>query len=131
MGNWRALAFGDVFRFQEREFVFLAQTLEIIYAAEILDQVKSRLLVKTYEQSVSKSKDISQITYFCFVILETGEFKDRVATMHKPGHDPFYVSSNILTSLNEKDKNALRLEILKPKSAAPGELKHLVSQIPM
>jgi len=39
-----SLLYGDIFEFSGKEYIFLAKTSEIIYAAEILNQENSKRL---------------------------------------------------------------------------------------
>ncbi len=124
------LKFGDIFRWKEREYVFLAATSEILYAALILDQTESMSLVRLYDKRVSSNRnEFLKQTLYIFVSLSTPEFKDRIAHLHKTQHELLPGIEVMSTVLSVKDKLEIKKEILNPKSSLPSELKQKIDLI--
>lgn len=73
-----SIKFGDVFKHKEKEYVFLAKTEELVYAAEILSKELTSKIDNLY-QKISKYDGgcVNRIIY-CYVMLKTEEFKDRM-----------------------------------------------------
>ncbi|MCR4311060.1 MAG: hypothetical protein NUV54_00605 [Candidatus Taylorbacteria bacterium] len=115
--------FGDIFRFREEFYVFLAASSEEIFAAKILDHENSRIL-----ESISKRS--SDKPLYWYVILTTDEFKDRAAHLMKTqqdiGIEPLL--DWVGGSLNETDLKDLKSEIMKDGSPVPKGLKKILSQ---
>ena len=124
------LKFGEVFRWREKEYVFLAATPDILYAALILDRAESDQLSHLYEIRVVTSKDESlKHPLYIFVTLSTPEFKDRLAHFHQTQHELFPGIQVVNIVLTSKDKSEIQKEILNPKSSLPKELKNLISNL--
>ena len=124
------LKFGDIFRWKEKEYVFLAASSEILYAALILDQSDSMNLTRLYEKRISSNRGESLIqTLYIFVTLSTPEFKDRIAHLHKTQHDLLPGIEVVSVSLSVKDKLEIKKEILNPKSSLHSELKKQINLI--
>ena len=87
------IKFGDIFRFNEQEFVFLAQTHEITYAAKVLNLDDTKSVLRLYEiRNAGNSEKINNVLY-SFVILNTPEFKNRMAHLNNTdqnGHHDRY-----------------------------------------
>jgi hypothetical protein len=125
------IKFGDIFRFNEQEFVFLAQTEEITYTAKILTkehtgQVKNLYDAKVKNNSISKVKNN---VLYSFVILETDKFKGRMAHFKDTDKNGLDSSFDTIGSLNNKDLSEIKEEILNQYSAVPLKLKELVKDI--
>lgn len=124
--------FGDIFRYREEEYAYLAQNGEIIYAAKILDKEKTdqvlKLCDKQYKYAPNNEKIKSNVLY-SFVMLSTDEFKDRMAHFEGTDKNNIEPSFDIIGSLNEKDLKAVKHEILDRSSAVPLKLKDMVRDI--
>lgn len=124
------LKFGDIFRWKEKEYVFLAASSEILYAALILNQSESTNLSRLYEKRISSNRGESLIqTLYIFVTLSTPEFKDRIAHLHKTQHELLPGIEVVSIALSVKDKLEIKKEILNPKSSLPSELKKQINLI--
>lgn len=123
--------FGDIFRYREEEYVYLAQNGEIIYAAKILDKEKTDKVLKLYENScrTNRIEKVKSNVLYSFVILSTDEFKDRMAHFNNTDKNNIEPSFDILGVLNEKDLKAVKHEILDKSSAVPLKLKEMIRDI--
>lgn len=124
-----SLVYGDVFEFSQKEYIFLAKSPEIIYAAEILNQENSGRLNSLLQRRIAQNTDgklIESNTLYCFVMLTTEEFTKRCAFLANTGKDDFSMSiTKLSVSLNEKDQKAIKQEIITSK-AVPVELKKII-----
>ncbi len=123
--------FGSVFRHNEREFVFLGAHEEIIYAARILDRETTNEVNKLYEAKV-KNNSIEKVksnALYCFVILETDDFKGRMAHFNETDSNEFEPTFDVIGTLNDKDLAEVKQEILAENSAVPLKLKEIVQQL--
>ncbi len=109
--------FGDLFRYENKEFVFLAQNTEHVYAALILDaEVSTFLMKKTRAMesgNLSLNPNLRDSPMFSFIVLKTPSHKDRAAVYgnpEKPEIDMSWMES--IGALNPEDKEELRKEIL-------------------
>jgi hypothetical protein len=77
------IKFGDVFVYKGTEWVFLAKTEELLFAAQILDKEQTAQIDLLFNKLASKgSKIADQIKdkpLYCYVVLETEKFKRRAA----------------------------------------------------
>lgn len=81
------LNFGDIFRFREKEYVHLARTEEMWYAALILDKEKTKDLEQFCNSKLKNGQRLGVLlnrTIFCFVTLTTKDFESRAAHLGKP-----------------------------------------------
>ena len=107
------LAFGDVFRFQETEYVYLAEINSVSYAAKILDQSLSRKLVAMSESKARQGIEIKNAKTYCFVMLTTPEFSERAAHIGSSDqNEPFDEWIDKIGFLNESDLASLKKEII-------------------
>ncbi len=116
--------FGDIFRYREEEYLYLAQNGEIIYAAKILDENKSDQLIKFSE----KRRNHWNVLY-SFVILSTDEFKGRIAHFKDTDKNSIESYFDVIGSLNKKDLREIKQEILNKNSAVPIKLKEMIKDI--
>jgi len=128
------LIFGDTFRHREKEYVYLAQTGDILYAALILPQDESRELNKyssTQIKNGAKTGIMLTKPLYCFVVLNTEEFKDRVAHIGFSDQHESTVdecgSLNPTGKLNNFDLKQIKQEI--DGGAVPQDLKELTKSI--
>jgi len=127
------ITYGNVFNYNEKDYVFLAKTKDIIYAAEIFDKEKSILYKKVFNRIAKNSQQtykLRQHHLYCFVELRTEEFKERVAYYGRPaqGDVPNFFENPICT-LNNYDLAELHKELLADDIAVPQELKNLIKNI--
>lgn len=96
--------FGDVFRFREKEYVFLGATDEIVYTALILDKEKSEMVKKQLDRPKNPEKVRNNRAY-CFVELRTEKFRDRVAHLGMSGEDETANSSKLYFNIEGRVDN--------------------------
>jgi hypothetical protein len=120
------IQFGDIFRHNEKEYIFLAQS-DVIYAALILDEVMtSRVSELSDKREVQNSRDRNNPA-FAIVILETDAFKDRGAHFARTdGSDHQVTSFDRIGSCNRNDLLHIREEILSEHSIVPLKLIEIV-----
>jgi len=128
------LKFGDTFKYREKDYVYLAKTEEITYAAEILDENKSKLLNRIHDRQISngaKTERILNMPLYCFVILKTEPFQGRAAHFHSTGKgdtvDNEYAIFEPTKSLEKIDLKEILNEI--KEGPVPKELKQLTEGI--
>lgn len=125
------LSFGDVFQYNNKEYIFLAETEDILYAARILNPNKSTILKRTYESAVKRNSPLVETNAaYSFVVLQTKEFKERAASFFDTGNERFddyeYISLNV--TLCREDLLEIKEEITKKKCISR-TLKELVKDI--
>src|SRR3989344_9097378 len=123
--------FGDVFRYKEEDYVYLAQTDEALYAAKILNNFETKAVSDLYEKRTRDPRNSNRIEnhrLFCFVVLRTEDFRERVASLGKTDNPS--ISVEILkTSLNKEDLKGIYEMIVNPTSPVSRPLKQLVADI--
>ena len=120
-----SLVLGDVFIFGEREYIFLINTKEIIYAALILSVELSEQVEKIFFKKMIKNSSTSG-TLFCYVKLGTNRYKDRIASLMQPATsaDRDYKKIDFRVSKDDIDK---LIDEIKNSRGVPIELKKLIS----
>lgn len=123
-----SLTFGDVFRYNEREYIFLAKTEERIYAAQILTPVDTERVDRLFKLREASNKP-TNLTIYCYVILQTVDFKNRAAHLHNTGN---MSTTNLIEklpfALDAEDLKNIKAEIMK-KNTISIELRELVEDI--
>lgn len=77
-----SLVFGDVFIYENNEYIFLVATPDQIYTAKILNLELSKEINKQYQVAIAKNKNVMlRNILYCFVILSTQELKGRIASL--------------------------------------------------
>lgn len=123
-----SLTFGDTFRYNEKEYIFLAKTEDKIYAAQILTSVDTEKVDKLFKIREATNKP-TNLTIYCYVILQTADFKDRAAHLHNTGNATFTnLIEKLPIALDLKDLKNIKMEITK-KNTISIELKELVQDI--
>lgn len=122
------IKFGDVFRYKEQDYVFLAKTPEILFAAQILEKEDSDDFIRARNVIERKQSVKSSNLAYCFVILRTAEFKKRIAHLANTGQDEL-VFDQFLCTLDPEDLKEIQREILADGSPVPRGLKELVKDI--
>ncbi len=119
-------SFGDIFRFNENDYVYFFGTAEVTFAAKILDDKLTAYLSSQEEWAAKCGKAENNITY-CFVILSTEGFKNKAAHFGKPEmNNPSTPES--IGQLNKKDTDAIKKEIIESRGV-PIALKEFVKGI--
>jgi len=109
------MKFGTVFRYVDKEYVYLVETPEAIYAARILTLPETKKVAEQYTRSVAKNiPNVERMPVYSYVILETKELKERAA--HFLGTDSnrfsdLFVPLNIV--LTKADLQKIKDEIIK------------------
>ena len=75
----RSFTFGDVFQYNDNEYIFLAETEDVTYAAKILDRELSRYVIGERDGAIRRNSYVIDNLVYSFVILKTPELKERVA----------------------------------------------------
>lgn len=127
------LAFGDVFRFRETEYVYLAGVDQITYAAKILEPQLSRKVITIYERVSSRGGAATRLEdspVYCFVVLRTPDYVNRVANYAQQGTNEITdaVGFEKLTQLIPEDIEELRKAVIGSKGVSQ-ELRDLVRLI--
>ena len=108
-------------------------TPKALYCAIILSQLQTASVVSAFEKNVATGRDskpnVSNNKLYCFVILETAEFKDRMANFVNTGYEDF---SSLIAKLGirlcVKDLKEVKKEIVETRMVAK-ELIELVKNI--
>lgn len=128
------LKFGDTFKYREKDYVYLAKTEEITYAAEILNREFSRLLDNVHNKRIAnsaKTERVLNMPLYYFVMLKTEPFQGRAAHFYYTGKGDTAGSEcaffEPIKSLGEIDLKEILDEIR--KGPVPKELKQLTEGI--
>lgn len=109
--------FGDVFIFQNAEYIFLAATTDEIYAAKILTP---ELTKKIEAQSVRAEQNglpaKNRALVYCYVLLKSGDFKQRAAFLGKTDFPFDMVTNKLVKTLCKEDLLAIQTEILQSRA---------------
>lgn len=120
---------GDIFLYNDKEFIFLAGTADLIYASRVLDIKTTQIIEKKFNEAVVKNKEIAlKHSLYCYVILTTAELKDRMATLARPDMNIESIAKKLDLRLNEKDRKTIVDEIMNSRGVPLG-LKKLVSSL--
>ena len=108
--------FGDVFRYKEREYVYLLEYGSIVYAARILNEEETEKFSNLYNRQQIRGDSAQGLLgkqSLCFVILSTEEFRKRAVHLGIPlGYDIGSLQyNNAICCLNRKDKEEIIKEI--------------------
>lgn len=122
------VTFGDIFRYKEEEYVYLAQNGEIVYAAKILNEEKAEQILRLDKLKTRNNKIKNNVLY-SFVVLSTDEFKGRMAHFYNTDKNNIEPSFDIIGLLNKKDMKEVKEEILYKNSAVPIKLKEMIEDI--
>ena len=121
------LSFGDVFRYKENEYVYLARTDDIFYTAKILNKTDTHEVKKIADSRAHKLPVKSPV--YCFVMLDTQEFTERMAHLFNTDKNDVNVYIDKYCTLCSKDLQAIKKEILDDETMVPRQLKELVKDI--
>lgn len=124
-----ALSFGDIFEYDNKDYIFLAANSDINYVAKILSVEDSKRLNCFCNSQISKNISKTDTWLYCFIVLTTEEIKDRAAQFAKPELDEYNcVFHKRPIVLNDNDLNNLKNEILNTR-ATPIALKEIIKTI--
>lgn len=127
------LKFGDIFNYHEKDYVFLVKTEDSIYAAQILPLDLSRQIQQKHNKvlrDTRKAMIAKHNILYCYVVLKTDNFKERIAHFADSEHDETsLILGPPIDTLEDCDLNAIREEILDDYSMVPRELKKLIKDI--
>jgi len=125
------MTFGDVFQYENKEYVYLGAKGENLHAALILDENITKQFVRLEENRIKRSANglLKESTAFCYVILETSDLKGRACHFSNTQSDSNKYAN--ISSMNIKliasDLKRIKDEIMtKPVSK---ELRDLVKDI--
>lgn len=125
-----SFAFGDIFRYGDKEYIFLAETEDILYAARILNKEQTTMLKRGTEAAIRRNSPVLDNITYSFVILQTQELRERAAYFASTGrdrfNDPVFTPLNI--ELSKQDLKEIKNEITKKKCVSL-KLKELVKDI--
>jgi hypothetical protein len=122
------LSFGKIINIKEQDYVYLGATLDIVYLAQIVDvDMTKRILIryqKLQEFSPRKNDSVYKV-----VQLTTADFVGCGAHCHKTEKDSNILEANDFMfkgDLNDKDKNAIKEELLVNDGFVNKELQELI-----
>ncbi len=123
-------AFGDLFRYKNNEYIYLAETEDVLFAARILSFDQSKTLTKYYEAAIKKNSGAVDGPVYSFVMLETKDLLKRAAYFRDTGNERFesYLFTPINIKLSKKDLLEIKNEITKKKCISI-KLQELVRDI--
>ena len=111
-----AYTFGTVFKYDGNKFIYLIETLKVVYVAKILDDYTTKLLEKMYLNKMKKGDfQVQHGNQFCFIKLTCDDFKNQAAVY---GHEPIstiyrkYFIPILSENVIKEDLKALKKEIL-------------------
>lgn len=125
------IKFGDVFIFNEEEYIFLARTANVIYSAKILEIEKTKEIEREADRVSRNHKEQHKLKdniLYCYVVLTTKEFKDQAAHCGMAGRQPgIEIESLETVVICKEDLKAIKEEII--KGPVNEELKKRVKDI--
>ena|SRR5258708_16750359 len=125
------MRFGTVFQYFDKEYIFLVETPDIIYAARILTPPETKRVDGQYATLVARNApNIERMPVYSYVILETKELKERAAHFLKTDGTSFsdlYLQQLSIT-LCKEDLIKIKEEITKDGCVSL-KLKELVEDI--
>jgi hypothetical protein len=128
--------FGSIFKYNEKDYVYLVHTEEILYSAFIPNIQQSKLILKRVEDIVRSNgtPSVNRLLdnkIYCFVELRTEEVRSRLALFTKTGEDTPLddcLPINPIGELNKDDLKEIKQHI-EGSNAAPKELKEKMKSI--
>lgn len=127
-----SLLFGDVFRYNDNDYIYLAKTDDLTYAAQILNEDIAKRIEGLYKTQLSHGKMTPVLEgniLYCYVILQTKELKAKMAHFEQTRKDSTnLIGDKLPISLNKKDLKLIKEEIMS-KPAIPTGLKFAVKDI--
>jgi len=123
------IQFGDIFRHNEREYVFLSQS-EVVYAALILGESVTERVIKAYERLDKLKSPQKNNAAYVIVVLDTNEFKGRGAHFARTDNTDHQTTTfDKIGKLNKEDCLKIKEEIVSEKSVVPIKLIEIVKAL--
>jgi len=128
-----SLIFGDLFEYNDKTYIFLAKTENIIYVAEVLGLRLSKKIDEECQRAIARNRRIDEKVLYCYVKLQTEEFKERLAFLGGAGKDGNIdyrdLFSKLPIALKKEDLKQIYSEITRDKSLLPIGLKELIKKL--
>ena len=111
------MTFGDIFKFQDSEFVYIGETVDFVYAARIHNKDITVQLLNGRKSAERKgSPNLLRATIWSFIVLDTEEYRN-LACHHGSAADTdvkqyFHLVTSIIGQLNKNDMEVLKKDIL-------------------
>lgn len=122
------LTFGDVFRYLEKEYVYLTQINQMTYAAEIYNKELTGDLVRERNHATKRGTEADKPLY-CFVVLTTPPFNDRAAGVGFADKNSLTIDyPDKICSLSREDLDSLKKEI-RDSRGVPSALREYVKDL--
>lgn len=127
------IVYGDIFRINEIDYIFLASTEDdTVYAAKILDTEKSIQVDNFCTRSACSpnSEKIARNILCCYVKLTTEGLNNKLAHLAEAQNAldiVTYCTTGI--KINNDDRKVLKKEIIDPDTPLPKQLKDLINEI--
>jgi|GEM_PF-1027103 len=125
------IKFGDIFRYREYEYVFLAQSNDTIFAAKIIN---NEIVNKIQELSAKREASMSKLkrhALYSLVMLNTKDFEGKAVHFYgtdSPEHQSV-TSFDIIGDLEKEDVLSIKAEIESGESIVPLRLIEIVKQL--
>ncbi len=123
------IKFGDIFRYKERYYIYLASNGETIFTARILNKEQSKELIKMRDSlhaNAARKQGGYDRPIFLFVQLSSRDFESQVAHLVKTDNNDR--CEDCIGQINEKDSKEILKEIQGDKNI-PKILKDLTREI--
>jgi hypothetical protein len=128
MGD-QLIQFGNVFRHNEKEYVFLAQA-DVVYAALILDRATTEKVNELSNRREMQNSVGKHHPAYAIVILETAEFAGRGAHFARTDQADHQITAfDVIGSLNRGDCSKIKEEIVSKDSVVPIKLIEIVKEL--
>ncbi|HSX42322.1 MAG TPA: hypothetical protein VLE93_03145 [Candidatus Saccharimonadales bacterium] len=126
------IKFGDVFKFNGKEYIFIAKIDDIIYAAEILDRENSQTILRLADRNSTRGNRLIDTLLYCFVELTTEQFTERVAHMKGAQRNEETVEfGDVNDCLSLADKQLIKRELMDNSKFFAEELIETISRLPL
>jgi hypothetical protein len=120
------ITFGDVFRFEDKEYVYLALINGVTYAALICEEEDSRMLVRMRDVRAKQGKEATHAKLYCFVVLTTPPFDGRAAMLGHSNEQEVELSGGThMTAVSDADLEAIKREILESRGVPRDLLEYV------
>ncbi|MFH1129119.1 MAG: hypothetical protein V1686_00055 [Patescibacteria group bacterium] len=122
--------FGDIFEYEQRDWIFLAKIGDIMSACRILDTEETRKINSLYEYRSKRNENCINQSIFCFVVLQTEGFKGRMAHFAKSElGDVKSILYKTEVKLDKEDLIKIKKEIENLNSSVSGGLRKIIKNI--
>ena len=128
------LKFGDIFKYQEFDYVYLSLVDQNLYAAKILSPKESLLIKEQYERTqknIAKRNSVERNSLYCFTILSTKGYQDQMAhfktAQSGQAYDDTILPSN--QAVNIDDLKEILKTIRDKNSPLPIQLKESLKDV--